>query len=82
MKHLTFAAALLVFGTAAAVAAPSCQERATGKKLAGAALNSFMTKCEKTAAAGCHKASAAKRLSGAAKSSFETKCLKDKVGKI
>ena len=78
-KAILTAAALLVC-MPAALAEPSCQEQATAKKLAGAALKSFMTKCEKDAAASCQKASAEKKLAGAAKTSFETKCVKDAVG--
>ncbi len=74
------AAGLLIAGVSAAFADPTCQDRATEKKLAGAALNSFMTKCEKDAAATCEKASADKKLFGAAKNSFETKCKNDAVG--
>jgi hypothetical protein len=61
--------------------AQSCQAQATSKKLAGAALKSFMTKCEKDAAASCDKAAAGKKLAGAAKSSFAKKCVSDAVGK-
>jgi hypothetical protein len=79
MKSLIAIAAALMLCSAAAFAV-SCQDQATAKKLAGAALKSFMTKCEKDAAGRCQKASADKKLAGAAKTSFETKCLKDAVG--
>ncbi len=81
MKRLMAAAAALALCSSAALADPTCQDQAGAKKLAGAALNSFMTKCEKDAAAGCQKASADKKLSGAAKTSFETKCVNDAMGK-
>ena len=81
MKRLIALTAALTLCTSAALANSSCQDQATGKKLAGAALNSFMTKCEKDATASCQKTSADKKLAGAAKSSFETKCVKDAVGK-
>jgi hypothetical protein len=58
----------------------SCKDRAAEKKLAGAALTSFMTKCEKDASASCDKAAANKKLSGAAKTSFTNKCVKDSTG--
>jgi len=58
----------------------SCTNRATEKKLAGAALTSFMKKCESDAMASCDKAAADKKLSGAAKTSFTTKCVKDSTG--
>ncbi len=61
--------------------APSCQAQATSKKLAGAALKSFMTKCEKDASASCDKSAADKKLAGAAKTSFAKKCVSDAVGK-
>ncbi len=80
MKSLIAITAALVLCSQAAFADPTCQETATSKKLAGAALNSFMTKCQKDAAASCQKTSADKKLAGAAKSSFETKCVKDAVG--
>jgi len=80
MKSLIVFIAALVLCSPAAFAEVSCQDQATAKKLAGASLKSFMTKCEKDAAASCHKASADKKLAGAAKTSFETKCVKDAVG--
>jgi len=58
----------------------SCKDRAAEKKLAGAALTSFMKKCESDATASCDKAAADKKLSGAAKTSFTTKCVKDASG--
>ncbi len=80
LKHgLVFV--IVTLGATAAAADPSCQEQATGKKLAGAALKSFMTKCEKDASASCQQTSMDKKLNGAAKKSFETKCVKDAVGK-
>ena len=60
--------------------ATSCTAAAAEKKLAGAAKNSFMKKCEKDAAATCEAASKEKKLHGAAKNSFEKKCVKDAVG--
>jgi hypothetical protein len=58
----------------------SCKEIATGKKLAGAALTSFMTKCERDAQASCDKAAQDKKIYGAAKTSFTKKCVKDATG--
>ncbi len=69
--------------------ASSCTEMATEKKLAGAAKNSFMKKCEADAKAptagakgpmadsGCAGKAAEKKLAGAAKSSFMKKCEAD-----
>lgn len=74
-------AALLALTLAAhAQTVPSCQAQATGKKLAGAALKSFMTKCEKDASAACDKSAGDKKLAGAAKTSFTKKCVTDSVG--
>ena len=82
MKYLA-AMILLVAGvsTAAAQAPSSCKAQASSKKLAGAALNSFMAKCEKDASASCDKSATDKKLAGAAKTSFAKKCVTDAVGK-
>lgn len=86
MKYTSaIAIAALLIGTspAAYAQAPagSCKAQATSKKLAGAALNSFMTKCEKDAAASCDKSASDKKLAGAAKNSYAKKCVTDAVGK-
>jgi hypothetical protein len=65
---------------AAALAGPSCKEAAAEKKLAGAALHSFMTKCEKDAQTACDTTAQEKKLHGAAKTSFTKKCVKDATG--
>jgi hypothetical protein len=70
----------LVVPLAAASADESCKLQASDKKLAGAALTSFMTKCEKDAKAACETQASDKKLSGAAKDSFTKKCVKDAVG--
>jgi hypothetical protein len=72
--------AALVASLTAATADESCKAQAIDKKLAGAALTSFMTKCEKDAKAACDTQAADKKLSGAAKDSFTKKCVKDAVG--
>lgn len=78
MKSIVFAAVLsLVAGSAYA---DSCKATAAGNKLSGAAMNSFMTKCENDAKANCDKTAAEKKYVGAAKDSFTTKCVKDAVG--
>jgi hypothetical protein len=59
---------------------PSCKAQASDKKLAGAALTSFMKKCETDAQKACDTAAADKKLSGAAKTSFTKKCVTDSVG--
>ena len=75
---------LTVAAGAQEAAAPStppasgCSGQAAEKKLAGAALNSFMKKCERDAAnTSCDASAADKKLKGAAKKSFVTKCVKD-----
>lgn len=60
--------------------AASCKEEAGKKKLAGAALTSFMGKCERDAQAACDTKAGAKKLAGAAKTSFTKKCVTDSVG--
>ena len=57
----------------------SCKDQAAGKKLAGAALTSFMTKCQGCADELRHQA-ADKKLAGAAKTSFTKKCVSDATG--
>src|SRR5712691_1052127 len=58
----------------------TCKSDAADKKLAGAALKSFMTKCEKDAATTCEADSKEKKLAGAAKTSHMKKCVGDAVG--
>jgi hypothetical protein len=78
MKSIVFAAVLsLVAGSALA---DSCKMQSDGKKLAGAAKDSFMKKCQTDAAAACDKTAADKKLAGAAKESFTKKCVSDAVG--
>jgi len=60
--------------------AEACKVEASNKKLAGAALNSFMTKCQKDAQAMCDQSAADKKLAGAAKASHIKKCVADAVG--
>ena len=78
MKSIVFAAVLSLIGGSAY--ADSCKATAGSKKLSGAAMTSFMTKCETDAKAGCDKTAAEKKLSGAAKDSFTKKCVSDAVG--
>ena len=74
------------FALLAALSAPSwaqgasCTAAAAEKKLAGAAKNSFLKKCEKDATAQCEAAAAERKLAGAAKNSNVKKCVKDAVG--
>lgn len=64
---------------AAQAAGPTCEARAAEKKLAGAAKDSFVKKCERDHAAGSSCAAKAddKKLVGAARNSFVTKCERD-----
>lgn len=78
MNKLVLAIALLALGSAAQAA--TCADHAAEKKLAGAAKNSFMTKCEKDSAAACETQAAEKKLAGAAKNSFVKKCTSDHAG--
>ena len=73
---LTFSALALTGARADA----SCKAQASDKKLAGAALTSFMRKCENDAKVACDAQVADKSFSGAAKDSFTKKCVKDASG--
>ena len=78
MKTIVLAAILSLAATGAQAA--SCKADAADKKLAGAALTSFMKKCETDAKKACEADSAAKKLAGAAKTSHMKKCVEDAVG--
>ena len=87
MKNLIamFSVALITMSSPAFAA--SCDAQAGEKKLAGAAKNSFVQKCEKDAAAAlaaatstCEAQASEKKLAGAAKNSFTKKCIKDATG--
>lgn len=71
---------LTSFCLAGGALADSCKDQATEKKLGGAALTSFMTKCKKDAQASCNAQAADKKLAGAAKTSFTKKCVSDATG--
>jgi hypothetical protein len=78
MKKLIIVATISLLATGTAFA--TCKSDAAEKKLAGAALNSFMKKCEADAKAKCDADSAEKKLAGAAKASHSKKCTADAVG--
>lgn len=59
---------------------PTCKAQASDKKLAGAAFNGFMKKCQTDPQKACDAAAADKKLNGAAKTSFTKKCVTDAVG--
>jgi len=58
----------------------TCKSDAADKKLAGAALKSFVSKCEKDAQVKCDAGSKTMSLAGAAKTSHMKKCVGDAVG--
>jgi hypothetical protein len=78
MKKIVLALAVCLVSSAPAFA--TCKSEAADKKLAGAALKSFMTKCEKDATTTCEADSKQKNLAGAAKTSHMKKCVGDAVG--
>lgn len=83
MKMVALAAAFCLVAGSAFAQGATCKTNAKGsdgKMLAGAALNSYMKKCETDAKSACDKKAADQKLSGAAKNSFTTKCVKDSVG--
>jgi hypothetical protein len=74
MKTILLALLSAVLFQPAFAADPSCLSAAAEKKLAGAAMNSFVKKCVRDA---CSADAAAKKLAGAAKDSFTRKCVAD-----
>src|SRR3954452_12087912 len=72
--------ALTAFASGSFAQGTSCSIQSSEKKLAGAAKNSFMKKCETDAKAACSKEAGEKKLAGAAKNSFTKKCVTDAVG--
>jgi len=78
MKKIALAI-MFTLATSAAYA-DSCKATATDKKLAGAAMNSFMKKCQTDAKTTCDAQAAEKKLNGAAKTSFTKKCVTDATG--
>ena len=80
MRIIAMSVVLSLYAASALAAGPSCKDTATEKRLAGAALTSFMTKCQKDAQASCDTAAQEKKLHGAAKTSFTKKCVKDATG--
>lgn len=87
MKKFTALLTVALMALSAPSFAATCEAQAADKKLAGAAKNSFVQKCEKDAAAAlatatttCEAQAADKKLAGAAKNSFTKKCIKDATG--
>jgi hypothetical protein len=80
MRYLVVAAFVAALIGAAHAQTATCKASAAEKKLAGAALKSFLTKCEGDAKKACTASAKEKKLAGAAEKSFTTKCVGDKVG--
>ncbi|AAQ61390.1 conserved hypothetical protein [Chromobacterium violaceum ATCC 12472] len=84
MRKSVLLAVLALFSANLALADAACDAKAAEKKLAGAAKQSFLKKCEKDSAAAqksCDGKAAEKKLAGAAKQSFTKKCMKDAMAK-
>jgi hypothetical protein len=82
VKKIALAMGLVLVGLGAYAQAPAttCKAQADEKKLAGAALNSFMKKCQTDAQKSCDTQAGDQKLRGAAKTSFTKKCVTDAVG--
>ena len=83
IRIITAVVATVAIASFAAVGpsfAQSCKEKAATQKLAGAALKSFMSKCEREAQEACDTKAGAQKLAGAAKNSFTKKCVTEAVG--
>ncbi|MBV9262662.1 MAG: hypothetical protein JO205_14940 [Pseudolabrys sp.] len=83
MKKIALALALSLAATGAYAQSGACKTNAKGsdgKMLAGAAMSSYMKKCQADAQKSCDDKAAAQKLSGAAKTSFTKKCVSDAVG--
>jgi hypothetical protein len=83
MKKLIIAlCSVFLFSQLAFAEGSACDAKAAEKKLAGAAKNSFLKKCERVAKEeaakkDCEAKAADKKLKGAAKNSFSKKCIAD-----
>ena len=80
MRTILLVLAFMFMSVVAHAQSPTCKAQAAEKKLAGAAMTSFMKKCESDAKKSCDADSKAKKLSGAAKNSHMKKCVNDAVG--
>ena len=80
MRTFLLALAFVLSSVAAQAQSPNCKAQAADKKLAGAAMTSFMKKCENDAKKSCDADAKAKKLAGAAKNSHMKKCVDDAVG--
>ena len=68
---------VIAFSSFAHAADSACMTAAKEKKLAGAARNSFVKKCEADAKAKCETAATERKLAGAAKNSNVKKCVQE-----
>jgi hypothetical protein len=66
--------------TPSPTAGMTCKAQAADKKLAGAAMTSFMKKCQADASKSCEADGKTQNLKGAAKTSHMKKCVGDAVG--
>ena len=78
--RILIVSAISLYAAGAFAVDATCKSQAVEKKLAGAAMTSFMTKCENDAKASCDTSAADQKLAGAAKTSFTKKCVTDAVG--
>jgi hypothetical protein len=79
MSRIFIIVAVLSAVSTGALAA-TCKGDASDKHLAGAALTSFMGKCERDARTSCTMSADDRKLAGAARTSFTKKCINDAVG--
>jgi hypothetical protein len=80
MKRILLAAVVVGLAIGPAMAQETCATKAVdknGKALAGAALESFLTKCKREACEPKAVSADGKKLSGAAKDSFMQKCQRE-----
>lgn len=80
MRSILLAALLCSLAGSAYAQSATCKSQAAEKKLAGAAMNSFMKKCQTDATTSCNSQADSKKLAGAARTSFTKKCVTDAVG--
>ena len=77
MKKLSVLILVVCSWSFAHAADSACLTAAKDKKLAGAARNSFVKKCEAQANATCEAKAAEKKLAGAARTSNVKKCVQE-----
>ena len=80
MRVFVLAGMLCALAGSAFAQGATCKSQVADKKLVGAAMSSFMKKCETDAQKSCDASAAEKKLAGAAKASFTKKCVSDTVG--